>query len=125
MNNCVFCKNYQDGNYVIENDTAIAFPDKYPVTDGHHLLVPKRHVNDWFLLTMIEKRDIEFLLQNIREKIMSHDATVTGFNIGMNCGISAGQTIMHAHVHVIPRRDGDVPDPSGGMRGAIPHKMKY
>lgn len=125
MSNCIFCKNYQNGNYVMENETAIAFSDKYPVTDGHHLLVPKRHVSDWFLLTMKEKRDIELLLQKIRKKIISHDATVVGFNIGMNCGIPAGQTVMHAHVHVIPRRDGDLADPSGGVRGVIPHKMKY
>lgn len=76
-------------------------------------------------MTAQEHRDAEDLIRVMRDRIRTSDASVTGFNIGMNCGQAAGQTIMHAHIHLIPRRPGDVEDPRGGVRGAMPHKMHY
>jgi diadenosine tetraphosphate (Ap4A) HIT family hydrolase len=99
--------------------------DKYPVSDGHCLLVPKRHVADYFTMTTAEKLDCDNLLCILQKRIFNSDSEVTGFNVGMNCGESAGQTIFHAHIHLIPRRDGDTPNPRGGVRGAIPEKMDY
>ena len=76
-------------------------------------------------MTAQERQDADDLIQMMRDRIRASDASVTGFNIGMNCGQTAGQTIMHAHIHLIPRRAGDVENPKGGVRGAIPHKMHY
>jgi diadenosine tetraphosphate (Ap4A) HIT family hydrolase len=105
--------------------SVIAIRDKYPVTKLHTLILPKRHVSDYFDFTPEERENAERLLRSLRETILKEDPSVTGFNIGMNCGLSAGQTIMHAHIHLIPRRDGDIPNPRGGVRGVIPAKMDY
>ena len=99
--------------------------DRFPVSEGHHLIIPKRHTADWFSMTEAECRDAEQLLRRLKKKLHASDPTITGFNIGMNCGTSAGQTIFHAHIHLIPRRDGDTPNPTGGVRGVIPDKMCY
>jgi ATP adenylyltransferase len=80
---------------------------------------------DYFSLTEIEKRDADRLIEICRKRITEKDSTVTGFNVGMNSGESAGQTIFHCHIHLIPRRDGDTPNPRGGVRGVIPDKMGY
>ena len=105
--------------------SVVAIKDKYPVSEGHFLILPKRHTLDYFTMTEWERRDTEKLLIKLRNQIASEDKSVTGFNVGMNCGESAGQTIWHAHTHLIPRRDGDTPNPRGGVRGVIPHKMDY
>jgi diadenosine tetraphosphate (Ap4A) HIT family hydrolase len=76
-------------------------------------------------MTQEERRDAENLLINLRQQILESDATVIGFNIGMNCGLAAGQTIEHAHIHLIPRRSGDTPNPQGGVRGVLPARMAY
>jgi diadenosine tetraphosphate (Ap4A) HIT family hydrolase len=76
-------------------------------------------------MTEKERRDAEALLLILKSRISAADRTVTGFNIGINCGESAGQTVFHAHIHLIPRRDGDTPHPRGGVRGVIPDKMSY
>lgn len=76
-------------------------------------------------MTNNERRDAESLIVILKRRLSETDPTITGFNIGVNCGGSAGQTIFHAHIHLIPRRDGDTPDPTGGVRGAIPDKMCY
>ena len=89
---------------------------------GIILIIPKRHTADWFSMTEAECRDAEQLLRRLKKKLHASDPTITGFNIGMNCGTSAGQTIFHAHIHLIPRRDGDTPNPTGGVRGVIPDK---
>lgn len=103
----------------------MAIYDQNPVTDKHLLIVPKRHVADYFSLTLEEKCDMDRLLRICKEGIARKDNSVTGFNIGINCGKSAGQTIFHCHVHLIPRRDGDTPSPRGGVRGVIPKKRSY
>jgi ATP adenylyltransferase len=103
----------------------VAGHDNYPVTELHTLVIPKRHAATFFDLYEPERRAINQLLDEVRTDIMKKDATVSGFNIGMNCGEFAGQTIDHAHVHLIPRRKGDVQEPRGGVRGVIPRKAAY
>jgi len=121
---CRFCPGKIRNLVVAELDSVWAVRDRHPVSEGHHLIIPKRHAPDWFSMTERERRDAEALLLILKSRI-SADRTVTGFNIGMNCGESAGQTVFHAHIHLIPRRDGDTPQPRGGVRGAIPDKMSY
>ena len=89
------------------------------------LIIPKRHVADYFDLYHPELNAIQSLLQDQRKQIMTADPTVSGFNVGINAGSEAGQTIFHVHVHLIPRRKGDVAEPRGGVRGVIPDKQKY
>ena len=122
---CPFCTPEIRERIVAEQGTVFAVHDRFPVTEGHLLILPFRHTPDWFSLTEEERRDADALIFFLRDKIRGEDPTVTGFNIGMNCGASAGQTIFHAHIHLIPRRDGDTDDPRGGVRGVIPHKRKY
>jgi hypothetical protein len=87
--------------------------------------IPKRHVADHFNLYQPERNAIEAMLHKRRQSILVQDNTVTGFNVGINAGASAGQTVFHVHVHLIPRREGDVADPKGGVRGVIPSKQRY
>jgi len=122
---CPFCLENVRPRIVEELGSVFAINDKYPVTKGHMLIIPRRHTRDFFTMTSKEKRDAENLLQALQEKISQDDPSVTGFNVGMNCGISAGQSVMHAHIHLIPRRDGDTSQPRGGVRGVIPRKMDY
>ena len=89
------------------------------------MLLCKRNIPDYFSMTTAEKMDSDNLVRILKKRISISDSTVTGFNVGMNCGQSAGQTIFHAHLHLIPRRDGDTPNPRGGVRGVIPDKMSY
>jgi len=121
---CRFCPGKIKNLVVAELDSVWAVRDRYPVSEGHHIIIPKRHAPDWFAMTEKERRDAEALLLILKSRI-SADRTVTGFNIGMNCGESAGQSVFHAHIHLIPRRDGDTPHPRGGVRGVIPDKMSY
>lgn len=99
--------------------------DKYAVTEGHALIIPNRHIESWFEATYEEVADLLKALVDLRRDAQESDPTVTGFNVGINDGTSAGQTVMHAHAHLIPRRDGDMADPAGGVRGVIPEKQKY
>ncbi len=122
---CPFCPGAIRSKIIEEYGSVIAIKDNYPVTEGHLLIIPRRHTPDFFSMTHDEAKDAEHLLRQLRERLIRQDSTITGFNIGINCGISAGQTIMHAHVHLIPRRDGDTPHPRGGVRGVIPGKMSY
>lgn len=122
---CPFCFNQIKENIVASHNSVVAIKDAYPVTPDHLLILPKRHVESYFLLYQQEKADIDRLLATLSEKIRLDDPTVTGFNIGVNIGDSAGQTISHCHIHLIPRRDGDTPQPRGGVRGVIPNKMNY
>jgi len=122
--NCIFCA-LDHLQIQFENESMIAFNDRYPVTEGHHLIVPKRHRVDFFELTEQEHLDARSLLLDIRSALCSNDPTIDGFNIGMNCGRTAGQTVFHCHIHLIPRRQGDVDDPTGGVRGVIPAKQRY
>lgn len=122
--NCPFCTLGPTG--ILEsNELAFAFRDGYPVTELHTLVVPRRHVATYFDLTDEERQNIHKLLASQREKIATEDSSVDGVNIGWNCGEVAGQTIFHAHVHLIPRRKNDVENPRGGVRHLIPGKGNY
>lgn len=122
---CPFCSPQIESAIVEELGSVVAVKDKYPASDGHLLVITKRHTSDIFTMTETEQQDALKLIMILKENILRDDPSVTGFNIGMNCGACAGQTIMHAHIHLIPRRDGDVSNPEGGIRGAIPHRMSY
>lgn len=99
--------------------------DGYPVTDGHRLVVPFRHVANIFELVDAEVRDMWRLVCMTRREVVASDPSVMGFNVGVNCGAVAGQTVAHAHAHVIPRRVGDTTRPAGGVRGVVPERMSY
>lgn len=120
---CVFCQQLRSGEKILENDYAFAVLDSYPVTRGHTLIITKRHCADFFESTRKEQNAIHDLL-NKRRKQLLEDPSLEGFNIGVNSGEAAGQTIFHLHVHLIPRRKGDTDDPRGGVRGVIPGKMR-
>lgn len=124
---CRFCPNKLKNLHrkVEDHGSLWVVEDKYPVSEGHHLIIPKRHTTDWFSMTETERRDADRIMGILRTRLYDLDDTITGFNVGMNCGESAGQTIFHAHIHIIPRRDGDTPNPTGGVRGVIPDKMCY
>ena len=104
--------------------TAAALHDGFPVSPGHTLVVPRRHVGSLFDLAPEEQQDIWALVARVRERLNA-DHQVDGFNVGLNDGPAAGQTVLHAHVHVIPRYEGDLPDPRGGVRWVIPAKADY
>ncbi len=120
---CAFC-NLAAGRVIDENTTAIAIRDGYPVSPGHTLLIPKRHTGSFFVLTEQERSDILALLDRAK-LVLDKEFKPQGFNIGINDGAAAGQTVPHLHVHLIPRFDGDLPDPRGGVRWVIPEKAKY
>ena len=122
---CLFCRWIRAGKAVETLGTVAAFNDGYPVTDGHLLIAPLRHTADWFSMTGQELRDSDTLIRALVERIRPRDPLVTGFNIGTNIGASAGQTVFHAHIHLIPRRDGDTANPKGGVRGVIDGKREY
>lgn len=122
---CRFCYPLIKDKVVAEFGAVVAIRDGFPVSKYHHLIIPKRHCVDYFELTKEEREDSDSLIKILRKQILEKDVTVTGFNIGMNSGVSAGQTIFHCHIHLIPRRDNDTPKPRGGVRGVIPDKMAY
>ena len=123
-NPCLFC-NINSKDLVFDNEFAFASFDSYPVSKYHSLIVPKRHILDYFELTNDELLACNDLIKKIKKKIQNEDKTVDGFNIGTNSGVVAGQSIMHCHLHLIPRRKGDVDNPQGGVRGVIPLKQHY
>ena len=125
MKDCPFCYDKIKDRIVAKQNSVVAIPDSYPVTDGHLLIVPKKYMAEYFSMNETEKRDIDALIMILKNHIMEKDQTVTGFNLGVNIGEPAGQTIFHAHIHLIPRRNGDTPNPRGGVRGVIPEKMSY
>ena len=120
---CPFCPPIA-ATPLLEAGRAFAVFDRFPVNPGHVLVLPRRHVADIFELTEGELRDVLRLLSLARQRIAAH-YPVAGFNVGVNVGDAAGQTIAHAHVHLIPRYPGDVADPTGGVRGVIPGKASY
>src|SRR5208283_1484076 len=120
---CPFC-DVDPARIYAENDVAFAIPDAFPIAEGHTLVVPKRHVASIFDLSEDEQAAVWRLLAQVRAKL-SHDLNSNDFNIGVNDGEAAGQTVMHAHVHIIPRRKGDSPNPKGGIRWIKPEKAKY
>ena len=124
QSDCIFC-NLPADRVIASNALAFAIRDNHPVTQLHTLVIPKRHAATFFDLFEPERRAINRLLDELRIDVMKKDVSVSGFNIGTNSGDTAGQTIGHAHVHLIPRRQGDVQDPRGGVRGVIPGKAIY
>ena len=123
-NPCLFCDSKKSG-IAHENDLAYASFDSYPVSDHHCLIIPKRHIKDYFDMTNDELIACNDLIQIVKKEILSKDVNVKGFNIGTNAGKIAGQSIMHCHIHLIPRREGDVENPQGGVRSVIPNKQHY
>ena len=122
---CIFCKKINckvissSKYFFIIRDTA------YPVTKHHTLIITNRHVADFFKLTKAEMIELDKILKDQKKELKKIDEEISGFNVGVNIGKDAGQSIMHCHIHLIPRRSGDVEDPRGGVRGVIPEKQKY
>ena len=123
-NPCIFCKIRKE-ELQFENQLAYSSIDSYPVSEFHSLIVPKRHVETYFELSSEEIQACNELILKTKEKILKQDSSVKGFNVGTNAGKIAGQSIMHCHIHLIPRRKGDVEDPQGGVRSVIPKKQHY
>ena len=125
--NCLFCdvQTVDKERIVAENEFAYVIRDGFPITVGHTLLIPKRHTIDYFGLVPAEVSAINQLMLVQRKLLLEQDPTIGGFNISMNCGEIAGQSILHCHVHLIPRRKGDVESPKGGVRHVIPNKGNY
>ena len=121
---CLFC-NIKESGLADENTLAYASYDTYPVTDLHCLIIPKRHVKDYFELSNDEVMACNELIKKIKEKILLRDHLVKGFNISTNAGKVSGQSVLHGHIHLIPRREGDVENPQGGVRSVIPLKQHY
>lgn len=125
MNDCPFCNiNNAKDDIVWESKHSIAILDRYPVSPGHTLVIPKRHIKSYFDLTQDEVDELWDTVKNVKETI-DYMYKPDGYNIGINIGEAAGQTIPHCHIHVIPRYKGDVEDPLGGVRGVIPEKRIY
>ena len=123
-NPCLFCNSKISG-IAYENDLAYASYDTYPVSDHHCLIIPKRHAKDYFELSNEELIACNDLIRIVKDEITNKDNTVKAFNIGTNIGKISGQSIMHCHIHLIPRREGDVENPQGGIRSVIPSKQHY
>jgi ATP adenylyltransferase len=115
---CVFCA-IPEGEIIAQNTLAYAIRDNAPVTPLHTLILPRRHIPSYFDLETEEKRAIDELMEVTRQAILVQDPAIAGFNIGVNIGKVAGQTIFHCHVHLIPRRPGDALYPEGGIHAAI------
>ena len=123
-NPCLFC-NIKESGCAHENNLAFASYDSYPVSKHHCLIIPKRHIKDFFDLTTEELLSCNDIIKKVKDEIINKDKTVKGFNLGTNIGKISGQTILHCHFHLIPRREGDVENPQGGVRSVIPNKQYY
>ena len=119
--NCPFC---DKTNYETEGHLAFAKTDSYPVAKGHTLVIPKRHISSYFECTDSERLELWSLVDRVKTALQD-SFEPDGFNIGINVGEAAGQTVPHMHIHVIPRYSGDMDDPRGVVRGVIPDKQKY
>ena len=122
---CFFCNKAKKESIYSSDFLFVVRDNKFPVTKHHTLIAPHRHVSDFFNLTSEEFNDLIKILKKQRKLLLNLDKNISGFNVGVNAGIDAGQSIMHCHIHLIPRRKGDVEDPRGGVRGVIPEKQKY
>ena len=123
-NPCLFC-NSEESGCSHENDLAYASYDSYPVSEYHCLIIPKRHIKDYFDLSNEELIACNKLIKIVKKEITNKDSSVKGFNLGTNIGKVSGQSILHCHFHLIPRREGDVENPQGGVRSVIPKKQHY
>ena len=127
MDNCVFCgieKQIDSSRILYQDSTWIAIYDGYPVSKGHVLLIPKRHCASYFDLNFIELESISVTI-GVVKRLLDTKYKPDGYNIGINCGEAAGQTVHHCHIHIIPRYNGDCENPRGGVRGVIPEKQHY
>ena len=122
---CVFCNRIERGEVLARNDLAVAFLDGFPLSPGHCLILPRRHEPDFLALEADEQAAMWALVGRVRQLIEAAGPVPDGYNIGINVGAAAGQTVAHAHLHVIPRHRGDVPDPRGGVRCVMPDKARY
>lgn len=123
-NVCPFCIPARKKSIIVGSDSAFAIYDQFPVNPGHALIMPRRHCKDYFNLSEDEQRDCWDLVNQVK-KIVERKYQPDGYNIGINVLQSAGQTVPHVHIHLIPRYAGDVPKPEGGVRGVIPEKKEY
>ena len=123
-NPCLFC-NLKTSGLAHENELAYASYDTFPVSEHHCLIIPKRHAVDYFELTDEELIACNKLIKIVKEEVLNKDKNIKAFNIGTNAGNLSGQSIMHCHIHLIPRREGDVVNPQGGVRSVIPKKQHY
>ena len=123
INNCIFC-NIDEESKVIKNRDWFVIYDRFPVSNGHMLIIPYRHINSLEELYNSEKESF-FEILNDTKILLDSIYKPDGYNVGINLGKEAGQTIMHMHIHVIPRYKGDIENPEGGIRGVIPDKQKY
>ena len=123
-NPCLFCITKKE-DIIDKNEFAYATFDSYPVSSQHCLIVPKRHIKDYFELNKEEVIGCDQLIKKIKNQVEKNDKTIKGFNIGINSGKVAGQSIMYRHIHLNPRREGDVENPQGGVRAVIPLKQHY
>ena len=122
---CIFC-NKNNSKIIFSSKYFFVIRDSlYPVTKHHTLVISNRHVSEYFDLSENELNDLNKVLKEQKKELLELDSSITAFNIGVNIGKDSGQTIMHCHIHLIPRRKGDVEDPRGGVRGVIPSKQKY
>lgn len=121
---CPFCNPDPDRELIVESATAYAIFDKFPVNEGHALIIPKKHTSNYFDLTFKEQSACVFVMNTVK-KIIAKRFSPDGFNVGININEAAGQTVSHVHVHLIPRYKGDVEEPRGGVRGVIPTKQTY
>lgn len=121
---CVFCRLDAERPILLDSDLAFAIFDKFPVNPGHALIIPKRHVSNYFDLSLEEQQALVGLLRQV-QALVDEQYHPDGYNVGINIGESAGQTVGHVHVHLIPRYRGDVTEPRGGVRGVIPGRREY
>lgn len=124
MTDCPFCKRMASDPSLPRDGSVVAIPDGFPLNPGHTLVVPRRHVADLFALPPEEQADVWRLVATVRERLLA-ERRPDGLNVGLNVGEAGGQTVGHAHVHVIPRYRGDVADPRGGVRWVIPARAAY
>jgi diadenosine tetraphosphate (Ap4A) HIT family hydrolase len=124
LDNCPFCHLSENVKVICDSDDCIAFYDRFPVSKGHVLIVPKRHVANYFDLTKSEIASMQQMLIRVK-KILDSKFKPDGYNIGVNVNEAAGQSVLHVHMHLIPRYKGDVENPRGGVRGVIPQKQNY
>ena len=123
-NPCLFC-NTKESGFTNQNELAYASYDTYPVSKYHCLIIPKRHIKDFFELTDEELVACNDLIRKVKDEVIKKDPNIDGFNLGTNIGKVSGQSIHHCHFHLIPRREGDVENPQGGVRSVIPSKQYY
>jgi len=127
MLDCIFCdvaQHVRPANIVAEYEHCYVMKDEFPVNEGHLLIVSKQHVENWFAADDPTKEEMLKVLDAMKI-VLDKEYHPDGYNFGANCGVAAGQTVMHLHVHLIPRYQGDVENPRGGVRGVIPSKQSY